>query len=88
MHFKSKLMTHSWNNIPNTLQVLFWWSSSIMVTVIWLGASRVIPVGSEDEIIVSINFSSPSNILSSVIGMLNVAVVCPAGNVTVYGPEV
>ena len=47
----------------------------------------VTPPGSEDGLIVRLKFSLPSNILSSVIEMLNVACVCPAGNVTLYGPE-
>ena len=45
-------------------------------------------MGSEVWLIVSIKFSSISNTLSSFIGILDVAVVCPAGNVTEYSPEV
>ena len=59
-----------------------------MVTVVsseWLLVKRP---GSEVSSIVSKNFSFPSNILSSVNEILNVANVTPAGNMTVYGPEV
>ena len=62
-------------------------SSSTMMTVASLGAPTVTPLGS-DELIASIKFSSISNIISSVIGTSNEAIVIPAGNVTVYGPEV
>ena len=62
-------------------------SSSTMITVASLGAPSVTPLGS-DELIASIKFSSISNIISSVIGTLNVTIVIPAGNVTAYGPEV
>ena len=58
-----------------------------MFTVASPGVPRVTSSGSDDESIVSVKFSLPSNIVSSVIGTLNVAVVDPAGNVTVYGPE-
>ena len=58
-----------------------------MVTVASSGLPSLMLPGSDELSIVGIKFSSPSNITSSVIGTLNVAVVCPAGNVTVYGPE-
>ena len=58
-----------------------------MVTVASPGVPRVTPVGSEDGSIVSIKFSSFSTIKSSLIEILNIAMDCPAGNVTVYGPE-
>ena len=58
-----------------------------MVTVASPGSPIVILLGSEDELIVSRKYSFHSNILSSFTGTLNVAVVTPAANVTVYGPE-
>ena len=57
-----------------------------MVTVASPGVPTVTPVG-KDGLIVSVKSSSPSNILSSVIGISNGTIVSPAGNVTVYGPE-
>ena len=58
-----------------------------MVTVAWPGLLTLTLLGNE-ETLISICISSLfSNILSSVIGILNEAVVTPAGNVTVYGPE-
>ena len=59
-----------------------------MVTVASPGLLQFTLVGSEVSSIVSIKSSLISYILSSFIGTSNVAVVCPAGNVTVYGPEV
>ena len=59
-----------------------------MVTVASPGLPRVTSLGSAVSLIVSIKFSGPSNISSSFIEILNVAVVCPARIVTVYGPEV
>jgi len=44
-------------------------------------------LGSEEVIIVRLNVSLLSTILSSLIGTLNGTLVAPAGNVTVYGPE-
>ena len=62
--------------------------SSTIVTVTWLGSPRVTLLGSEDELLmVSLKFSLPSTISSSLIVTLNVIRVCSAGNVTVYGPE-
>ena len=58
-----------------------------MVTVALPGLPTVTLLGSEDELIVSLKFSFPSNILSSVIRTSNVAVVSPAENMTLYGPE-
>ena len=75
-------------NLPTDHYRLFYLLSSFsIVTVVWLGSPTITPVGSEDELMVSIKFSSPSNILSLFIETLNVARVCPVGNVTVYGPE-
>ena len=62
-------------------------SLSTMVTVALPGLPRVTLSGSEDESIVRVKSSLPSNRLSSVIGTLNGALVTPAGNVTAYGPE-
>ena len=58
-----------------------------MVTMVSLSVLTIIPVGSDDALIVSTKFSFISNILSSFIEMLNGALVSPAENVTVYGPE-
>ena len=59
-----------------------------MVTVAWPGLLTLTLLGNE-ETLISICISSLfSNILSSVIGILNEAVVNPAGNVTEYGPEI
>ena len=58
-----------------------------MVTVAWPGLPTLTPLGSEDDSIVIIKFSSLSNISSSVIGISNGTLVSPAGNMTVYGPE-
>jgi len=44
-------------------------------------------LGNEDGSIVTVKSSLPSTILSSVIETFNGTLVCPAGNVTVYGPE-
>ena len=63
-------------------------SLSIIVTTAWLGLSTINPLGSEDEIIVRSNCSLNSNILSSIIGVSKETEVTPAGNVTVYGPEI
>ena len=62
-------------------------SLSLIFTVALPGVPRVTPSGRVLPIIVTSKVSSPSNILSSVIGILNGTVVVPAGNVTVYGPE-
>jgi len=43
-------------------------------------------LGIEDESMVIINSLSSSHISSSVIGTPNDTLVCPARNVTVYGP--
>jgi len=58
-----------------------------MVTVALPGLPRVIPTGREDSSIVTVKSSSPSYMLLAVIGTSNGTVVCPAGNVTVYGPD-
>ena len=44
-------------------------------------------LGSEDELITSMKFSLPLNMLSSLIGISNETLISPAGNLTVYGPE-
>ena len=61
--------------------------SSSIVTVAWPGSPRVTRGGSMRGLIMSVKFSFPSTILSSVIEILNGTRVCPAGNVTLYGPE-
>ena len=63
-------------------------SSSTMVTVAWSGSPSITPLDSNDELIMSIKLSLCSYILSAVIGTSNVAVVCPTGIVTVYGPKI
>ena len=62
-------------------------SSFTIVTVAELESPTIILLGSEDELMVRVNFSLPSTVVSSLIVTLNVTRVCPAGNVTVYGPE-
>ena len=62
-------------------------SLSTMVTVAWPGLLTPTLLGNEETLIEILMSSLFSNILSSVIGILNEAVVTPAGNVTVYGPE-
>lgn len=62
-------------------------SSSIIVTVEWLGLPISILSGSENESITRVKFSLLSDILSLVIGTLNEAAVTPALNMTKYGPE-
>ena len=63
-------------------------SSSTIVIVADLGLPRVASLGSAVESIRSLKDSVSSNILSSFIGTLNKAVVIPAVNVILYGPEV
>ena len=58
-----------------------------MVTVASSGLPTITPSWTEDGLIVSVKFSSRSNILSSFIGILNPANLDPAENVTLYGPE-
>ena len=53
----------------------------------WLGLPGVTRLSGEDELIVSTKVSLPSTRLSLVNGILNAVRVCPAENVTVYGPE-
>ena len=63
-------------------------SSSTISIVALPTAPTLQSAGSEDGSIVMVKVSLPSNILSSFIGTLNEALVSPARNVTVYGPEV
>ena len=59
-----------------------------MVTVAWPGLPTLTLSGNK-EFVISICISSlSSNILSSVMEILNEAVVTPAGNVAEYGPPV
>lgn len=62
-------------------------SSSTIVTIVWLGSPTITLLGSEDGFIARPKFLFFSNALSSVIEMLNETIVCPAGIVTLYGPE-
>ena len=75
-------------HIKNIIHYHYLQSSLITVTVASPGLPIVTLLGSEYELIVSMKFSLYSNVLSSIIAILNVANVTPAGNVTVYGPEV
>ena len=59
-----------------------------MVTVALSGLLILTPLGNEERLILICISSLVSNILSSIIVILNEAVVIPAGNVTVYGPEI
>jgi len=61
-------------------------SSSIMITVALPTAPTEQSPGNDDWLIVTVNVSFPSNILSTVIGILTVTLVSPAGIVTVNGP--
>ena len=63
-------------------------SSSTIVIADTLRLPRVTSLGSEVESIISLKSSLFSNTLSSFIGTLSKAVVIPAVNVTLYGPEV
>ena len=60
---------------------------STIVTVAILGLPRLTLLGSELFIIVSVKDSSPSCIVSLIIGTSNIALVTPAVNVTLYSPE-
>ena len=62
-------------------------SSSTIVTIALPGLPMLTLLGSEDELITSIKFLLPLNILSSLIGISNEILVSPAANVTLYGPE-
>ena len=44
-------------------------------------------LGRDDASMVRLKFSFPSDVTSSIIGTSNVTLVLPAGNVTVYGPD-
>ena len=57
-----------------------------MVTVEAPGLPTPTLLGSAVELIVRVKISSPSQMLSSVIETSNGTIVCPAGNMTVYGP--
>ena len=58
-----------------------------MFTLALPGSPTVTPSGSKDGLIVTLKYSSPSNILSSVIEISNETLVRSAENVTLYGPE-
>ena len=62
-------------------------SSSSIVTVVLAGSPTVTSVGREEELIARVKVSFLSHKLSSFIPTLNETLVIPAGNVTVYGPE-
>jgi len=58
-----------------------------MSTVVWSGSPTVIRSGNVDESMMRVNISVFSNMSSSFIGTSNGTLVCPAVNVTLYGPE-
>ena len=58
-------------------------SSSIIVTVVWPGS----PIVTEDELMMSVKFSTSSVTPSLTNMMLSEVIVDPAGNSTLYGPE-
>ena len=62
-------------------------SSSTIVTVAWLISPVVTLLGSDDGSMESWNLLASLNISSLFIITSNVAVVVPAENVAVYGPE-
>ena len=66
---------------------LFSLSLSTMVTIAWPGLLTLTLLGNEGTLISICISSLFSNILSSVIGIFNEAIVTPAGNVTIYGPD-
>lgn len=62
-------------------------SSSIIVTLALLRSPRMTWLGNELEIMTRLNASGPSNISSSVILILKLARVTPAGNTTGCNPK-
>ena len=70
------------------MALLYLPSFSIIVTVAYPGLLTITSLGSEDELMVRVKFSFPSNVSSSFIGTLSKAVVIPTLNVTLYGPAV
>lgn len=58
-----------------------------MVTLHSLGVTLVTLVGNEDGLIIRLNVSLVSSMLSLDIEILNKTLVCPAGMVIKYGPE-
>ena len=62
-------------------------SLSIMVTADCPGLPMVTRSGIELDMILRLNVSLLSNMLSSVIGISSGTFVFPVGNVTLYGPE-
>ena len=71
-------MLHNITSIP---------AASNIITVTWSRLLTVTPLVSEDESIITLKYSFPSNKLSSVIEICKKALVSPAANVTEYGPE-
>ena len=61
---------------------------STIVTVVIRGLPRLTLFGSELLTIVSVKDSSPSCIVSFIIGILKVTLVLPAINMTSYSPEI
>ena len=62
-------------------------SSFTIVTVAELESPTITLLGSEDELMVRVKFSLSSIVVSLAIITLKVTRVCPAINMTVYGPE-
>ena len=71
-------MLHNITSIP---------AASNIITVTWSRLLTVTPLVSEDESIITLKYSFPSNKLSSVTEIWIKALVSPAANVTEYGPE-
>ena len=62
-------------------------SSSNIVTLACPGSSTLTYMGSEELSILSIKFSSLSDTLSLIMETAKEALVAPASNLTVYGPD-
>ena len=58
-----------------------------MVTTVTFGLPIITPLSDEDLSIVRRNSLFSSNTLSLFIGTSNGTLICPAGIVTLYGPE-
>ena len=62
-------------------------SSFNIVTVAMSGLPWLTSLGNDSGAMASIKFSCVSSTLSLIIGTSNEPLVCPAGIVTLYGPE-
>ena len=70
------------------LCIIYSQSSSKIVTIALSGLPTVTLLGSEEGLILSVKFSLPSNMLSSLIETLRKATVTSAVKVILYVPEV